>query len=58
MSTRFFAQVSLAFSFLFANNSVLANSDFFTGAFPAEYGNALSGVFDLNLRRGNYEKRE
>ncbi len=37
---------------------VLANSDFYTGAFPAEYGNALSGVFDLKLRRGNYEKRE
>jgi len=40
------------------STQVLANSDFFTGAFPAEYGNALSGVFDLNLRRGNYEKRE
>jgi hypothetical protein len=37
---------------------VLANSDFFTSAFPAEYGNALSGVFDLNLRNGNSEKRE
>lgn len=40
------------------STQVLANSDFFTGAFPAEYGNALSGVFDLNLRRGNYGKRE
>lgn len=40
------------------NNNVLANSDFFTGAFPAEYGNATGGVFDLNLRRGNYDKRE
>jgi peptidoglycan/LPS O-acetylase OafA/YrhL len=40
------------------STQVLANSDFFTGAFPAEYGNALSGVFDLNLRRGNYEKNE
>ncbi len=40
------------------STQVLANSDFFTGAFPAEYGNALSGVFDLNLRSGNYEKRE
>jgi hypothetical protein len=36
----------------------LSNSDFFTGAFPAEYGNALSGVFDLRLRKGNNEKRE
>lgn len=37
---------------------VLGNSDFFTGAFPAEYGNALSGVFDLKLRTGNNERRE
>jgi hypothetical protein len=40
------------------NNNMLDNSDFFTGAFPAEYGNANSGVFDLRLRRGNNEKRE
>lgn len=40
------------------NNNNLSNSDFFTGAFPAEYGNATSGVFDLNLRNGNDEKRE
>lgn len=37
---------------------VLSNSDFATSAFAAEYGNALSGVFDLKLRRGNNEKRE
>ncbi|MFN0031060.1 MAG: carboxypeptidase regulatory-like domain-containing protein [Flavobacteriales bacterium] len=37
---------------------LLANSDFSTGAFAAEYGNALSGVFDLKLRKGNNEKRE
>jgi hypothetical protein len=37
---------------------VLANSDFLTGAFPARYGNALSGVLDLRLRTGNAEKRE
>ncbi len=42
---------------MFSNN-MLANSDFFTGAFPAEYGNALSGVFDMNLRIGNADKRE
>jgi len=35
------------------NNNLLTNSDFFTGAFPAEYGNALSGVFDLKMRSGN-----
>lgn len=37
---------------------LLNNSDFSTGAFAAEYGNALSGVFDLRLRKGNNEKRE
>jgi len=37
---------------------VLANSDFVTAAFAAEYGNAVSGVFDLHLRKGNNEKRE
>jgi len=40
------------------NNNLLRNSDFFTGAFPAEYGNALSGVFDLSLRNGNNQKHE
>jgi len=40
------------------NNHTLANSDFLTGAFAAEYGNALSAVFDLNLRTGNTETRE
>ena len=40
------------------NNKVMANSDFFTGAFPAEYGNSISGVFDLKLRNGNNEKHE
>ncbi len=37
---------------------MLSNSDFFTGAFPSEYGNALSGVFDFKLRSGNNEKHE
>ena len=45
------------FTTLFSNH-LLANSDFFTGAFPAEYGNALAGVFDIKLRSGNNEKRE
>ncbi|MEM7035475.1 MAG: TonB-dependent receptor [Bacteroidota bacterium] len=40
------------------SNKVLSNSDFFTGAFPAEYGNALAGIFDLNMRNGNNEKFE
>lgn len=40
------------------NNKYLANSDFYTGAFPANYGNALGGVFDLKMRNGNNEKHE
>jgi len=40
------------------SSQMLANSDFYTGAFPAEYGNALSGVFDIKLRTGNNEKHE
>lgn len=40
------------------NSAMLGNSDFFTGAFSPEYGNALSGVFDMKLRNGNNEKRE
>lgn len=40
------------------NNKYLANSDFFTGAFPAEYGNSIAGVFDLRMRNGNNEKHE
>jgi hypothetical protein len=43
-------------SILSAN--MLSNTDFYTGAFPAEFGNALSGVFDLNLRTGNADKHE
>lgn len=35
------------------SSQLLNNSDFFTGTFPAEYGNAISGVFDMNLRAGN-----
>ncbi len=40
------------------NNNQLTNSLFMTGAFPANYGNALSGVFDLTLRKGNRDKFE
>lgn len=40
------------------NTNNLKNSDFLTGAFPAEYGNASAGVFDLQLRNGNNEKYE
>ncbi|WP_052670611.1 carboxypeptidase-like regulatory domain-containing protein [Draconibacterium sediminis] len=40
------------------SNQMMANSDFYTGAFPAEYGNASSGVFDIKLREGNRNKRQ
>ena len=40
------------------NNKVLANSDFMSGAFPAEFGNGIAGAFDLNMRSGNDERHE
>jgi len=40
------------------NNKFLSNSDFFTGAFPAVYGNGLAGVFDLKMRNGNNQQHE
>lgn len=40
------------------NNKILANSDFFMSAFPADYGNSISAVFDLKLRNGNTDRHE
>jgi hypothetical protein len=40
------------------NNNLLATSDFYTGAFSSEYGDALSCVYDVKLRSGNNEKFE
>ena len=40
------------------NTNTLKNSDFITSAFPAQYGNAIAGVFDLRMRNGNNEKYE
>ncbi|GAA4460124.1 carboxypeptidase-like regulatory domain-containing protein [Nemorincola caseinilytica] len=40
------------------NSKLLANSDLFMGAFPAEYGDAVAGVFDVRLRNGNNKKYE
>ena len=40
------------------NNNLLSTSDFSTGAFSPEYGDVLSGVYDVNLRAGNNQKHE
>jgi hypothetical protein len=40
------------------NNKTLSSSDFITGAFPAEYGNTIAGVFDLRMKNGNNEQHE
>ncbi len=40
------------------NTNTLRTSSFLTGAFPADYGNALAGAFDLRLRNGNKDKYE
>ncbi len=40
------------------NPNVMSNSDFLTSAFPAEYGNANAGVFDINFRNGNKDRTE
>lgn len=40
------------------NNNQLGNSDFLTAAFPGEYGNALSGIFDLKFKNGNTDSYE
>jgi hypothetical protein len=40
------------------STQLLANSDFFSGAMPAEYNNALSGVFDIFMRHGNNQEYE
>ena len=40
------------------NTNMLKNSDFMTGAFPAEYGNAIAGVFDIGFRNGNKQRHE
>ena len=40
------------------NNNLLTTSDFYTGAFHAEFGEALSGVYDVRMRKGNSDKFE
>ncbi len=55
-----FAEITEAGGGVFTslNGTVLANSDFLTGAMPAEFGNALSGAFDMKMRVGNNSKYE
>ncbi|AHM58537.1 TonB-dependent receptor plug [Flammeovirgaceae bacterium 311] len=40
------------------SGQLMANSSFRTGALPSRFGNAVTGVFDINLRPGNIEERE
>lgn len=51
-------QSSVGGSVSILNNNLLAASDFHTGAFAPEFGDALSGVYDLRLRPGNNEQLE
>jgi len=59
-SPNHFANLSIAGAGLLTvlSSQMMGNSDFYTGAFPAEYGNANSGVFDIKLRSGNTSNRE
>lgn len=56
--THFAATGSSGGAISMLSSSTLGQSDFYSGAFPSEYGNALAGIFDLRLRTGNNEKRE
>ena len=57
--THFADLTGLGGGFLSAlSTQVIGNSDFYNGAFPAEYSNALSGVFDMRIRNGNNQKYE
>ncbi|NTW32589.1 MAG: TonB-dependent receptor [Bacteroidetes bacterium] len=40
------------------STQLLANSTFLTGAFSSSYGNALSGILDMKLRKGNNQRHE
>ncbi|VXD18577.1 TonB-dependent receptor [Marinoscillum sp. 108] len=40
------------------NSNMLDNSDFYSGAFAPEYGNALSGIMDIRFKKGNNQTRE
>ena len=59
-SPNHFANLTIAGAGLLTalSSQMMGNSEFYTGAFPAEFGNATSGVFDIKLKSGNNEKRE
>lgn len=40
------------------SSQVLDDSRFLSGAFPASYGNAVGGVMDMYLRKGNNQQKE
>lgn len=40
------------------STQVMGNSKFSSGAFAAQYGNAIGGIFDVGLRKGNDEQFE
>ncbi len=57
--THFADLTGLGGGFLSAlSTQVIGNSDFYNGAFPSEYSNALSGIFDMQIRNGNNQKYE
>ena len=56
--THFADQNSVSGGVSALNNSLLTTSDFSTGDFSPEYGDVLSGVYDVKLRTGNNQKYE
>lgn len=44
-------------TFTIFSMQLLGKSDFFTGAFPAEYSNAMGGILDVNFRSGSKTSR-
>jgi hypothetical protein len=56
--THFADQNSITGGISALNNSLLSTSDFSTGAFAPEYGDVLSGVYDVKFRNGNNQKYE
>lgn len=38
------------------NTNTIRDSDFYTGAFPAEYGNATGAAFDIRLKNGRKDR--